>query len=70
MDDLNQAYESEKDPEKKMELRKQIHEELQSRSEFTFDLDNLPDVKHKWVDRGMVLSCEIGTHPNHRIFKR
>lgn len=51
-------------------LRREIHEELKKTSEYTLDLDNLPPVKHRWVDRGLVLSCEGAGHPNHRVFKR
>lgn len=52
------------------EERQKIHEELKQESEYTLDLDNLPTVKHVWVDRGEVLSCEGAGHPNHRAFKR
>ncbi len=51
------------------ELRKQIHEELMSRNESTLDLENLPKVNHRWVDRGTILSCEGAGHPNHRHYK-
>jgi len=34
------------------------------------DLNNLPKQTHRWVDRGLVLSCEGAGHPNHRSFKR
>ena len=52
------------------EERKKLHDELMERSEYTFDMDNMPKVTHKWVDRGAVLSCELAGHPNHRVFKR
>ena len=55
--------------EQSNELRQQIVEELQKRSQHTIDLDNLPPVKHIWVDRGEVMSCEGADHPNHRHFK-
>lgn len=67
--DLQDQYESEKNPEAKMDIRKQIHDELQSKSEFTMDLDNLTPIKHLWIDRGLVMSCEGAGHPNHRHFK-
>jgi hypothetical protein len=35
-----------------------------------FDMDNPTPVKHIWVDRGVVMSCENAGHPNHRVFKR
>lgn len=52
------------------EERKKLHDELMESAEFTFDMDNMPSVKHVWVDRGAVLSCEGAGHPNHRHFKR
>lgn len=54
--------------EDKTEEKKQLHEEL--KAEYTVDIDNFPKVKHNWVDRGAVLSCEHAGHPNHRAFKR
>lgn len=66
LEELQTEYEQSHDPE----LRKEIHRELQNRNEYTFDLDNPPAVKHIWVDRGMVLSCENAGHPNHRVYKR
>lgn len=43
---------------------------LKKKSDHVADLDNLPKQKHRWVDRGLVMSCEGGDHPNHRAFKR
>lgn len=37
--------------------------------EYELDMDNMPPVKHIWVDRGEVLSCENAGHLNHRHFK-
>ncbi len=54
--------------EQQVEENKKLHEEL--KSTFEFDMDNPPVVKHHWVDRGAVLSCEGAGHPNHRVFKR
>lgn len=51
------------------EERKALHEALKAEYEYTFDLDNLKPVKHSFVDRGEVLSCEGAGHPNHRHFK-
>lgn len=52
------------------DIRNEIHEELKRVSEFTIDLDNLQPIKHVWVDRGLIMSCEGAGHPNHRHFKR
>ncbi len=42
------------------------HEEL--KQQYEFDMDNPPPVKHNFVNRGAVLSCEGAGHPNHRHF--
>jgi hypothetical protein len=36
--------------------------------EYQLDLSKLQPVKHNWVVRGCVLSCEGSNHPNHRHF--
>lgn len=38
--------------------------------EQVLDIDNLPGQEHHWVDRGMVISCEGGTHGYHQVYKR
>lgn len=40
------------------------------KSEFALDLDNLPDVDHNWVRRGLKVSCEGAGHPHHSHFLR
>lgn len=47
-----------------------IKDEMATKSEWMMELDNRPAVKHVWVDRGVVMSCENAGHPNHRSFKR
>jgi len=49
--------------------REEILALMKQESEYTTDLDNLPGVKHIWVDRGAVVSCEGANHPSHRHFK-
>lgn len=47
--------------------KKIIREELEDIQEF--NLDSFPkDVKHNWVRRGCIISCEGADHPNHRHF--
>jgi hypothetical protein len=65
LDELQTEYKASQSEE----VRKQIHDELAKRAEFTFDLNNLPQVTHRWVDRGEVMSCEGAGHANHRHFK-
>lgn len=50
--------------------RDEIREQLEKRNEFLLDLDNLKPQEHHWIDRGTVMSCEGGSHPPHRAFKR
>ena len=40
------------------------------RSDYMFELDNLPTQKHNWIDRGAKLSCENAGHPYHAAFKQ
>jgi hypothetical protein len=48
----------------------EIKQDMQKQAVDTVDLNNMPSQEHHWVDRGLVLSCEGGSHPNHRSFKR
>lgn len=48
----------------------EIKQDMQKQAIATVDLNNMPSQEHHWVDRGLVLSCEGGSHPNHRSFKR
>jgi hypothetical protein len=53
-------------------LRKEIDDELLDEAkhinEYEIDFDNLPVVKHNWVKRGDIVSCEGAGHPNHRHY--
>ena len=55
---------------KKTEERKKIHEELRSKYEYTFDLNNIKPQKHIWIDRGAKLTCERAAHPYHEVWLR
>lgn len=50
--------------------REEVADLMRKRSEYQADLDNMPHIEHRWIDRGKVMSCEGATHPNHRAFKR
>lgn len=39
------------------------------KAEAVFDPETAVPPEHKWVDRGLVMSCEGAGHPNHRHFK-
>jgi len=43
-------------------------DELEPVVESSFNVDDLVKVKHQWVKRGVVVSCEGGDHPSHRHF--
>lgn len=47
----------------------EIIELMNKQHEYVADLDNLKPQTHRWVDRGLVMSCEGAGHPNHRSFK-
>jgi hypothetical protein len=38
--------------------------------EHVFDPMTAPKVLHKWVDRGLKLSCEGAGHPMHQAWKQ
>lgn len=48
----------------------EIKQEMEKKSDFVVEMDNLTPQKHRWVDRGAVLSCEDAGHPHHQAFKR
>jgi hypothetical protein len=48
----------------------EIKQTMQERSEHLVELDHMIPQEHRWVDRGLVMSCEGAAHPNHRSFKR
>jgi hypothetical protein len=50
--------------------REQVATMMKEQSESTFDPETATPVQHHWVDRGLKLSCEGATHPNHHIWKR
>lgn len=66
LETMQEEYKQTQDPT----LRNKIVAELKNRHEFAFDMDNPPAVEHRWTDRGLKLTCEIGTHPAHEIWKR
>lgn len=47
----------------------EIKQKMKQESEFQLELDNLPDQKHHWMDRGAKLTCE-GVHAYHEVWKR
>lgn len=52
-----------------MESEQEPQESLEPQTIHTVDIDSFEPIVHKWVDRGLVMSCEGAGHPNHRHFK-
>lgn len=49
----------------------EVIEELKQQGEeveYAIDLSNLPKQTHRWVKRGIKVSCESGSHPYHSHF--
>jgi len=69
---MSQDYDQYKESlraEQEAMTREEIAEKMANESEYSIDLDALKSVKHIWVDRGLVMSCEGANHPSHRHFK-
>jgi hypothetical protein len=47
----------------------EIKEELQAKSDFLLELDNMPPQTHSWTDRGEKFTCENAGHPWHEAWK-
>ena len=70
---MSEDYKKYKDELKKEQAeltREEIAEMMGKRSEFTFDPDTAKPVEHRWISRGLVMSCENAGHPHHQSFKR
>lgn len=79
-------YQKELAQEQAGKSREQVLQELQTRGEFVgkdeegeavyrkpeyvFDPATAPKQTHKWVDRGLKLSCEGASHAFHQAWKR
>lgn len=44
--------------------------EPQQKPEYEFDMDSIKTQNHRWIDRGLVMSCEGAGHPYHQAYKR
>lgn len=53
-----------------LQAEKDEYDPTKPKFEQVLDIDNLPGQEHVWVDRGIVISCEGGTHGNHQVYKR
>lgn len=54
--------------------RQQVMQQMVDEGAAVQDLDEIVEagrkVQHFWVDRGLKLSCEGATHPNHHVWKK
>ena len=48
----------------------QIKAEMQQKSEFMVELDNLPKQNHSWTHRGLKATCENAGHNYHEFWFR
>jgi hypothetical protein len=63
-------YQKELETEQATKSREEIKQELVDNSEHVFDPETAPTQNHRWIDRGLKLSCEGANHPNHQAWKR
>ena len=63
VDDMIQSISEENDIDIKSATEIYLKE-----SESVIDMENLPIVKHNWVQRGIKVSCEGAGHPHHSHF--
>ena len=56
--------------EQEQMTREEVHDQMKKQSEFMVELDNLPSQTHRWINRGIKLTCENGGHPYHESWLR
>ena len=49
--------------------REEVAEMLRKKNEHVFDPETAPKLEHRWVDRGLKMSCEGASHPMHQSYK-
>lgn len=49
---------------------KEAAKQYVKRSDFVFSFDNMQPQLHRWIDRGMKMTCESAGHPYHEAWKR
>lgn len=47
-----------------------VREKMRTESDYLLELDNLPPIKHFWIDRGAKLTCENAGHTYHEAWKK
>jgi hypothetical protein len=61
-------YQNELKADQEGKPREEVVEDLKQRVEYVFDPNTAPKIPHKWVNRGLRLSCEGAGHPNHQVW--
>ena len=56
--------------EQQGKTRDELTEELRTKTEHVFDPATAPKQGHRWIDRGLKMSCEGAGHPYHQAWKR
>lgn len=71
-------YQQELEAEQAGKSAPQVADELRNKRDDTgkpiyshvFDPDNATPIKHRWIDRGLKMSCEGAGHPYHQAWKK
>ncbi len=61
-------YRAELKAEQKDLSKDEIMDAMSEKSEYAVDLNELPKLKHNWIERGIKVSCEGAGHPHHSHF--
>lgn len=52
------------------QVREQLLEQLGQTNEHVFDPSTATPIAHRWIDRGLKLTCEDAGHQYHEVWKR
>ena len=63
-------YQAQLEAEQAGKSREQVTEDMKTKSEYIFDPATAPKQLHRWIDRGLKLSCEGAAHPYHQAWKK
>lgn len=65
-----EEYQAELRAEQEGRSREEVLGAMKQKTEYVFDPATAPKQAHRWVERGLVLSCEGAGHPYHQVHKR
>lgn len=63
-------YQAELKAQQEGKSREEIKEELKTKADFVFDPETAPKQGHRWINRGMKMTCEDAGHSYHEAWKR